>query len=266
MPKESAGWFARDSIPLGEALKTRLSLSANPIGMKIPVYFSIVKILDDNRRFLEIAAMHYLCHSLKKAGWLHSEYKDSIHDKYDLFWALLRCRNDELSEKCKEYGDGLPAARESSILRSQYADVTARCYDIAFLWLAKDQWQASELSGNPAQILDLVKAELTSDGYKNYWQMRHAGSSDQIGAMTVEQRLGQLGDKLHLLQRLAGHEDSTDILGIIKQLANAAQMSGIARGSLIDAPTPVSYHPSRFHEAKSISLCANMSSLFHANR
>ncbi|KAL2678414.1 hypothetical protein Neosp_009160 [[Neocosmospora] mangrovei] len=238
MPKESAGWFARDSSPLGDALKTKLNLSADPIGLKVPVHFSIQKVLDDNRRFLEVAAMHYLCHSLKQAGWLHPEYRDSICDKYDLFWTLLACRNEELSKKCKEYGDGLPVAREASMLRSQYADVTARCYDIAFLWLAKDQWQASELSGNPAQIFDLVKAEITSDDYKNYWQMRYAGSSDQIGAMTVEQRLGQLGDKLRLLQKLVGREDPAEIRSIIEQLAKAAQLSGIARSSLIDAPTP----------------------------
>ncbi|KAM0450763.1 hypothetical protein ACHAPV_010294 [Trichoderma viride] len=138
MPKESAGWFARDSSPLGDALKTKLSLSANPIDLKVPVYFSIQKVLDDNRRFLEVAAMHYLCYGLKQARWLHPEYRDSIRDKYDLFWALLTCRNEELSDKCKEYGDGLPVAREANMLRLQYADVIARCYDIAFLWLAKD--------------------------------------------------------------------------------------------------------------------------------
>lgn len=245
MPKESARWFAKGLGSLGSSLKDKLCLFLDPLDLKIPVYFSIQKVFNDNRRFLELASMHYLCHNLKHAHWLTSEYKDAIIDKFDIFWDMLKCDDGELDGRRSKYGSNLPAAREADSLRSQYANATVRCYDIAFLWFARRQWRDAE-KNDPAHLYDLVKATLTSDDYKDHWLPRTINISDRRGFMTVEQRLGMLSDKLRLLQVAGNRDDPADVKAIVDQLAHAAALSGIARRTLIDSPHTVrrpSLHP-----------------------
>jgi hypothetical protein len=115
-----------------------------------------------------------------------------------------------------------------------------RCYDIAYLCFARDQWEAAEKQ-DPAHLYDLVKAGLTSEAYKNHWLPKVINLSDQKAAVTVDQRLGMLGDKLRLLQMAGNQEDPADIKAIIDQLAYAAAMSGIAPRPLLDSLHPVSH-------------------------
>ncbi len=243
MPSQSAGWFARNLPPLGSSLQTRLQLASNPVELKLPVYFSIQKVLDDNRRFFELASMHYLCHGLKHAGWLSADYRDAIRDKYDAFWDMLTCGDNELGDRRGRYGADLPAAREADTLRSQYTNAKVRCYDIAYLWLAKDKWGDLQ-SKDPGHLYNLVKSCLTSEDYQNHWLPRTINISDRVGSPTVEQRLGMLGDKLRILQRAGGVDNAADIRAVVDQLAKVAALTGIARRSLIDSPHPVRHrHP-----------------------
>lgn len=182
--------------------------------------------------------MHQLCHVLKHNPEVDSDCRDAIHDKFDLFWKMLKCSDDELEDYRHGYGSGLPAAREAHNLRAQYVNTMVRCYDIAYLWFAKNLWETAEHE-NPAHLYDLVKTGLTSDHYINQWLPRTINVSDQAGCLTVEQRLSLLSDKLHLLQAVIGREDPAEIQAIISHLAHAAIISGIASRPLIDTPNAV---------------------------
>ncbi|RGP72148.1 hypothetical protein FLONG3_6871 [Fusarium longipes] len=201
----------------------------------LPDIYQPRSILDANHRFLELSSMHMLCHGWKMADWLGNDLTKDIHDRQDDFFTLVKCPENELEAAKQKYGSNLPAAQEAETLRNMYRDCIPRCYELGYWVAAHSQWSRLKAAGG-LDVLDKAKKTLESDAYKLHWVPRLINNGTTNDSIPISERIALLADKLRMLQRICGTNDQNMVKSIVDGLRRAAELSGIARESLIGTP------------------------------
>ena len=240
--EKARNYFCKDLSDLGDDFVNRelhhpLPQTLKDQALKNP-YLNLAKILADNKYLLELASWHHLCHSLKSASWLDREYRDSIRDKIEDFYTMLRCPAKELDAAKARYGSGYPAARDVDILRSQYADAINRCYYAAYYSFKEEAW--SNFLKDPWAFFCKVREVVQSDSYIEHWLPRLVSLQDAQGSLSLQKRLGLLRDKLKFLETFGKiekpNQEPANVDSVVAKLAKDVGEMGIAPNATMISP------------------------------